>query len=139
MSSIRFLPCKIAVVEPSGIFNKRKMRATVPILNKLSVEILSDSASRCDKTAIILCVSCAFCTARMDFSRPIVIGMTTPGNKTVFFKGKMGNNSGKNSPFWGSSESSIAIIGMKSASSSSIGESLEIFSNIFYVCYCNVS
>ena len=46
-----------------------------------------------------------------------VIGITTPGNKTVFFKGKIGSFSGSDS-FEIASSSSDVINGIKSESSS---------------------
>src|SRR5690606_10843804 len=52
----------------------------------------------------------------MDLSLPAVIGMTTPGNKTVFRKGKIGKTSGRSSLVIASS-SSADIKGMNSASS----------------------
>ena len=53
----------------------------------------------------------------MDLSRPAVIGITTPGNKTVFRNGKIGTTSGSDSLSKASS-SSVVIKGIKSASDS---------------------
>ena len=46
-----------------------------------------------------------------------VIGITTPGNKTVFLRGKIGTTSGKDS-LSNASSSSVVIKGIKSASDS---------------------
>ena len=53
----------------------------------------------------------------IDLSLEAVIGITTPGNITVFFKGKIGKLSGKDS-FEIASSSSDVINGIKSESSS---------------------
>ena len=53
----------------------------------------------------------------IDLSLPAVIGITTPGNKTVFRKGKMAISSGKASLFISSSSSGV-INGINSASGS---------------------
>jgi hypothetical protein len=63
----------------------------------------------------------------MDLSLPTVIGITTPGNKTVLRKGKIGSVCGKFSEFILSSSSEESK-GIKSTSSSVTG--LNIFSNI---------
>ena len=53
----------------------------------------------------------------MDLSLPTVMGMTTPGNKTVFLRGRMGKSSGTS--LWSSTSSSSSdISGIKSLSSS---------------------
>jgi len=54
---------------------------------------------------------------RIDLSRPTVIGITTPGNKTVFLSGKIGKTGGTSSEFIISS-SSAESNGMNSVSSS---------------------
>ena len=53
----------------------------------------------------------------IDLSLLAVIGITTPGNKTVFFKGKIGIELGKASLFNASSSSAV-IRGISSASDS---------------------
>ena len=53
----------------------------------------------------------------MDLSRPAVIGITTPGNKTIFRNGKIANVSGNASLFISSSSSGVNN-GIKSASES---------------------
>ena len=53
----------------------------------------------------------------MDLSLPTVIGITTPGNNTVFFIGSRGTTSG-NSSFSSASSSSDVIRGISSASES---------------------
>src|ERR1044072_57203 len=58
---------------------------------------------------------------RMDLSRPTVIGITTPGKRTVLRRGSMGNSSGMTSLFICSS-SSLLINGINSVSSSLAGE-----------------
>src|SRR5690554_365463 len=52
----------------------------------------------------------------IDLSRPAVMGITTPGKRTVFLKGKIGSVSGRFS-FSIASSSSIDISGINSASS----------------------
>ena len=53
----------------------------------------------------------------MDLSLPAVIGITTPGKRTVFLSGRMGTESGRDS-FAIASSSSEDIRGIKSASDS---------------------
>ena len=53
----------------------------------------------------------------IDLSLPAVIGITTPGNKTVFRKGKIANDSGNSSLFISSSSSGVKR-GINSASES---------------------
>ena len=66
---------------------------------------------------MILFVAFASFISFIDLSRPAVIGITTPGNKTVFLKGKIGTISGKDS-LSNASSSSVVIRGIKSASDS---------------------
>src|SRR5690625_7115592 len=51
-------------------------------------------SSFCATTPIVLSESYASLTSARDLSRPTVIGTTTPGNSTVFFRGKIGRLSG---------------------------------------------
>ena len=51
----------------------------------------------------------------MDLSLPTVIGITTPGNKTLFRRGRIGSSSGKTCLFTFSSSSAV-IKGINSAS-----------------------
>ncbi len=96
----------------------RIIKATVPILfssSKLGSSILS---SFCETTPIILSDLYASLINLMDLSRPTVIGITTPGNKTVFRKGNIESTSGMFSEFICSS-SSLVNKGIKSLSRSS--------------------
>ncbi len=67
----------------------------------------------------------------IDLSRPAVIGITTPGNKTVFRIGKIGRISGISSLFIFSSSSGV-INGINSASWSKAccSDKLSIFINL---------
>jgi hypothetical protein len=56
--------------------------------------------------------------AAIDFSLPMVIGITIRGKSIVFFKGKMGRTSGNTSLIPDSSSSSNEKSGMNSGSSS---------------------
>ena len=51
----------------------------------------------------------------MDLSLPAVMGITTPGKRTVFLKGRMATSSG-NSSFLSASSSSVVSKGISSAS-----------------------
>ena len=53
----------------------------------------------------------------MDLSRPAVMGITTPGKRTVFFRGSIGTCSGRASLLSCSSSSEV-ISGINSASDS---------------------
>ena len=53
----------------------------------------------------------------IDLSRPAVIGITTPGNNTVFLRESMGKESGSVS-FFITSSSSVVISGINSEFSS---------------------
>ena len=66
---------------------------------------------------MILFVAFASFISFIDLSRPAVIGITTPGNNTVFLKGKIGTISGNDS-LSNASSSSVVIRGIKSASDS---------------------
>jgi hypothetical protein len=46
----------------------------------------------------------------MDLSRPAVIGITTPGNSTMFRNGKIGSESGNSSLIISSSGSTTVLI-----------------------------
>ena len=62
----------------------------------------------------------------IDLSLPAVIGITTPGNKTVFLRGSIGNESGRTSLLISFSSSGV-IKGINSEfSSTSINDKLSI-------------
>ena len=68
----------------------------------------------------------------MDLSRPAVIGITTPGNKTILRKGKIGKDSGNSSLFISSSSSGVNN-GINSASeSNSWSDRLSIVSILWF-------
>ena len=55
---------------------------------------LSSISFFCATTPIIRLPAYASLINLIDLSRPAVIGITTPGNKTVFRSGNIGNDSG---------------------------------------------
>ena len=72
-----------------------------------------------DNTPIFLSPLFAILMALKDLSLEMLIGIITPGNRTVFFKGSIGNISGKSSfNFLSSSSPSIENKGKNSPSSS---------------------
>ena len=117
LSLNRFFPWIMIVVLPSGIWSTLRMRATVPISYTSSTEGASTEASRCATTPIVLLPWLAALIRAIEVSRPAVIGMTTPGNKTVLRRGKIGKVSGTSSRSISSSSSGESS-GMSSASSS---------------------
>ena len=69
-----------------------------------------------------------------------VIGITTPGNKTVFLNGKIGIESGKSS-FFRASSSSVVNNGINSASdSTSLSDKLSNMLNfgLFINLFCQI-
>ena len=84
----------IMVVLPSGIFKTLSILATVPVL-KISFAVGSSIfSSFCETTPITLFPLFASLISFIDLSLPAVIGMTTPGNKTVLRNGNIGSVSG---------------------------------------------
>jgi hypothetical protein len=94
MISKRFLPWMMAVVLPSGMRNMRMMVAMVPILLRSSARGSSIWPSFWLTTPKVLLPRYTSWIRRMLRSRPTVMGMTTPGNSTVFRKGRMGSSGG---------------------------------------------
>ena len=76
----------------------------------------------------------------MDLSLPTVIGITTPGNNTLFLSGRIGRFSGKTCLFTVSSSSAV-VNGINSASDSNPEKfKMELSKNSFiYVGYDIVS
>ena len=110
-----FLPWIIIVLLPSGILSILTICATVPTSNKSLYFGSSTLVSFCDTTPIILFPLLASWISLILLSLPNVIGITTPGNKTLFLKGRIGNFSGTSSKFIRSS-SSEDINGINSVS-----------------------
>src|ERR1044072_9308951 len=63
---------------------------------------------------------------RMDLSRPTVIGITTPGKRTVLRRGSMGNSSGMTSLFICSSSSLAGEKFIRSAKCLFIGSKCQV-------------
>ena len=91
----RFTPCRISVLPPSGMDSILIIFAVVPIVYRSPGSGSSIFVSRCAITPMYLFSLYAFLTALMDFSLPTEIGITTPGNKTLFLKGKIGSTFGR--------------------------------------------
>ena len=106
----------ITVVFPSGILKTFRILATVPVVFISSIPGSSFPSTFCETTPIILFPLFVSFINLMDLSRPAVIGTTTPGNKTVFRRGKIGRISGNSSLSIASSSSKV-IKGINSASS----------------------
>ena len=104
------------------------MRATVPILLRSLGSGSSTATSFCASTPITLVFWYAFLTSLIDLSLPIVIGITTPGNRTVLRNGRIPTICGISSVFMVSSSSGDNN-GMNSESSSNKFEKLKISSN----------
>ena len=112
----RFFPCIITDVEPSGISRIRMICATVPTLYKSSNFGSSVFASFCATVPSILFFLYISLISFIDLFLPTEIGITTPGNNTVFLSGSIGSDSGILVLVIISSSSS-AIRGIKSVSS----------------------
>ena len=80
----------MTVVLPSGMRSILRMRARVPIRCRSSGPGSSTEMSRWDMTPMVLVLLLASRIRRMDLSRPTVMGMTTPGKRTVLRSGRMG-------------------------------------------------
>ena len=115
--SKRRLPWIITVVLPSGILSNRTIWATVPTVCTSENSGSSTSWFFWATTPIIRSSLLAFWTNLIDLSRPTVIGITTPGNKTLLRNGRIGISFG-NSALFIVSSSSWVISGIKSASPS---------------------
>jgi hypothetical protein len=106
----------MTVVLPSGIFKTRSIRATVP---KVFISFASGSSTPSafwETTPITLDPLFASFISLIDLSLPAVIGITTPGNKTVLRSGNIASKSGNCSLLIASSSSGV-INGINSASS----------------------
>ena len=101
---------------PSGICKTLRILATVPIL--LISPILGSETLLliCETTPINLSPLLAALINLTDLFLVAVIGITTPGNSTVFFKGRIDSDFGNFSLFIASSSSDV-IRGMSSDSS----------------------
>ena len=112
-----FFPWIITVTLPSGIFRTLNIFATVPVgwisLNEGDWTL----ESFWETTPINLSFVFESLISFIDLSLEAVIGITTPGNITVFFRGRIGSVSGRDS-FEIASSSSEVINGIKSESSS---------------------
>ena len=105
------------MVLPSGIWSTRRIRATVPTVLISSGPGFSTLSSFWETTPMTLEPLLASLIKLMDLSLPAVIGITTPGNKTVLRSGNKGKVSGRLSLFICSSSSGVNN-GINSASSS---------------------
>ena len=112
-------PWMMMVVPPSGILISFTILATVPIFSRSLTVGSSMLLSFCATTPTNLSDLYESDTALMLLSRPTVMGITTPGNNTVFLSGRMGNSSGIGCGSDPASSSSFkGMIGMNSISSS---------------------
>ena len=74
----------------------------------------------------------------MDLSLPTVIGITTPGNNTLFRKGRIGRFSGNTCLFTVSSSSAV-VKGINSASDSNPEKfKIELSKNSFIYMYYDI-
>ena len=103
------------VLLPSGIFNILTICATVPTWYKSLYLGSSTLGSICETTPMILFPLLASWISFILLSLPSVIGITTPGNKTLFLSGRIGNFLGTSSKYILSS-SSDDINGINSVS-----------------------
>ena len=120
------------------------MCATVPILFKSSFSGVSIFGSFCAKTPIVLLPLYVSFTSLIERSLPIVIGIITPGKRTVFLSGRIGKVFGVFSLSILSSSSWLRR-GKKSDSSSMSSDrdrGLNLNSSLFIIfvltiCQCN--
>ena len=112
-----FFPWIIIVVFPSGILRTLRIFATVPRWYISSIPGLSVDFFFWATTPISLFDLLASWISFIDLSLPALIGITTPGNRTVLIRGRIGSTSG-NFSFSRASSSSDVINGINSESAS---------------------
>ena len=128
----RFFPWIIIVKLPSGICRTLNILATVPILFMSDWVGFETLPSFWETTPINLSPEFAFLINLTDLSLVAVIGITTPGNKTVFLNGRIGRVSGILSLEIASSSSDV-IKGINSDSSSIGSREIELKSKILLI------
>ena len=112
----RRLPCRMAVMLPSGMRNMRTIWTKVPTSWRSSASGSCVSGLRWAMTPKIFLPFWASWMSLMLLSRPAVTGETTPGNSTVLRRGKMPTTSGT-SASGRLLSSSLVTRGIKSVSS----------------------
>ena len=82
------LPLRNMVLFPSGISSTRTISATTPVAYKSSIFGSSVFISFWQTTPIRLFLWAASLIRRIDLGRPIITGIATPGNSTIFRSGR---------------------------------------------------